>query len=41
VTGYARVVKASNGRYGVTHAATEIGQLACGTQPTGSPVSPR
>jgi integrase len=27
------VVKASNGRYGVTHAATETGQLACGTQP--------
>jgi integrase len=27
------VVKASNGRYGMTHAATEIGQLACGTQP--------
>ena len=33
VTGYTRVVKASNGRYGMTHAATETGQLACGTQP--------
>jgi integrase len=33
VTGYVRVVKASNGRYGATHAATETGQLACGTQP--------
>jgi len=26
-------VKASNGRYGATHAATETGELACGTKP--------
>ena len=26
-------MKASNGRYGATHAATETGQLACGTKP--------
>jgi integrase len=32
-TGYVRVVKASKGRYGATHAATETGQLACGTKP--------
>jgi integrase len=32
-TGYVRVVKASNGRYGATHAATETGELACGTKP--------
>jgi integrase len=32
-TGYVRVVKASRGRYGATHAATESGQLACGTKP--------
>ena len=32
-TGYIRVVKASNGRYGATHAATETGELACGTKP--------
>ncbi len=32
-TGYVKVVKASNGRYGATHAATETGQLACGTKP--------
>jgi integrase len=31
--GYVRVVKASNGRYGATHAATETGELACGTKP--------
>ena len=37
VTGYTRVVKASNGRYAVTHAATETGQLACGTQPHKTP----
>ena len=27
------MVKASNGRYGATHAATESGELACGTRP--------
>jgi len=32
-TGYVRVVKASNGRYGATHAATETGEPACGTKP--------
>ncbi|MFI5270401.1 MAG: hypothetical protein ACHQ7M_23735, partial [Chloroflexota bacterium] len=32
-TGYVRVVKASNGRYGARHAATEAGELACGTKP--------
>jgi integrase len=32
-TGYVRVAKASNGRYGATHAATETGELACGTKP--------
>jgi integrase len=32
-TGYVRVVKASKGRYGATHAATETGDLACGTKP--------
>ena len=32
-TGYIRVVKASAGRYGATHAATETGELACGTKP--------
>jgi integrase len=32
-TAYVRVVKASKGRYGATHAATESGQLACGTKP--------
>jgi integrase len=32
-TGYVKVVKASNGRYGATHAATEQGDLACGTKP--------
>lgn len=31
--GYIRVVKASKGRYGATHAATETGELACGTKP--------
>jgi integrase len=30
---YVRVVKASNGRYGATHAATESATLACGTRP--------
>jgi hypothetical protein len=32
-TGYVRVVKASKGRYGATHAATGSGELACGTKP--------
>jgi hypothetical protein len=32
-TAYVRVVKASNGRYGASHAASESGELACGTQP--------
>jgi integrase len=32
-TGYVRVVKASKGRYGAFHAATETGELACGTKP--------
>ena len=32
-TGYIRIVKASKGRYGATHAATETGELACGTKP--------
>src|ERR1700722_11140291 len=32
-TGYVRVVKANNGRYGATHTATETGELACGTKP--------
>jgi integrase len=32
-TGYIKVVKASKGRYGATHAATETGDLACGTKP--------
>ncbi len=32
-TGYVKVVKASNGRYGATHAASEYGELACGTKP--------
>ena len=32
-TGYVRVVKASKGRYGATHAATETGALACCTKP--------
>jgi hypothetical protein len=34
VTGYVKVVKASTGRYGATHAATENGTLACGTKPS-------
>jgi integrase len=33
VTVYVEVVKASRGRYGATHAATETGELACGTKP--------
>ena len=32
-SGYVRVVKASNGRYGATHAATDSDKLACGTRP--------
>jgi integrase len=32
-SGYVRVVKAREGRYGATHAATETGELACGTKP--------
>jgi integrase len=32
-TAYVRAVKASNGRYGATHAASETGELACGTKP--------
>jgi integrase len=31
-TRYVKVVKASKGRYGATHAATETGELACGTK---------
>ena len=30
-TGYVKVVKVSPGRYAATHAATETGELACGT----------
>ena len=30
---YVRVVTASKGRYGATHAATEPGELACGIKP--------
>jgi len=32
-TGYVKAVKASKGRYGATHAATETGELACGNKP--------
>ena len=32
-TGYVKVVKASKGSYGATHAATETGELACGNKP--------
>ena len=39
-TGYIQVVKASNGRYGATHAATETGKLACGIKPPeGAPIT--
>lgn len=31
--GFVKVVKASNGRYGATHAATAANELACGTKP--------
>jgi integrase len=30
---FVKVVKASAGRYGATHAASESGELACGTKP--------
>ena len=30
-TGYVKVVKVSPGQYAATHAATETGELACGT----------
>jgi site-specific recombinase XerC len=33
VTGFVKVVKASKGKYGATHAATITGDLACGTKP--------
>jgi hypothetical protein len=33
VARYVKVVKASNGRYGATHAATAANVLACGTKP--------
>lgn len=32
-TGYVKVEKASKGRYGASHAATETGEMACGTKP--------
>ena len=32
-TRFVKVVKASNGRYGATHAATAANELACGTKP--------
>jgi len=32
-TRYVKAMKASKGRYGATHAATETGELACGTKP--------
>jgi hypothetical protein len=32
-TGYVKTVKASKGHYDATHAATETGELACGTKP--------
>ena len=31
--GFVKVVKASKGRYGATHAASEAGELACGNKP--------
>ena len=40
-TGYVKVVKASKGRYGATHAATETGELACGTKPHRTRRSPK
>lgn len=30
-TGFVKVVKVSQGKYAATHAATETGELACGT----------
>src|SRR6201995_1229302 len=32
MTGYVRVVKVGRGRYAATHAATEVGEVACGTR---------
>lgn len=32
-TGFIKVVRASKGKYGATHAATETGELACGNKP--------
>ena len=32
-TGFVKVVRASKGRYGASHAATETGELACGNKP--------
>jgi integrase len=32
-SGFVKVVRASKGRYGATHAATEVGELACGNKP--------
>jgi integrase len=32
-SGFVKVVRASKGRYGATHAATETGELACGNKP--------
>jgi hypothetical protein len=32
-TGFVKVVRASKGRDGATHAATETGELACGNKP--------
>jgi hypothetical protein len=34
-TGFIKVVKVSQGRYAATHAATETGELACGTDAPG------
>jgi hypothetical protein len=31
--GFVKVVRASKGRYGATHPATETGELACGNKP--------
>ena len=30
-TGFVKVVKVSQGQYAATHAATETGEIACGT----------
>ena len=32
-SGFVKVVRASKGRYGVAHAATDAGELACGNKP--------